>query len=243
MSASLALKHEHAVETSPASREEIIARYRQLRLISKEHHSRVVDSLAISAMLEQGRRIGLVEGKTFTVDSMDDLQLVMDLVIHTAPADRSRAIDRYARAAMPKPGSEEALVLNAMREARFSVYRVARRHEIAGVIVEDTMRKAELWLMDEGFEASAPDGYVMASRLYAPETFFMTAGINVPVDPGMLLELYDAVPQLFQRKRLHEVADDRRFAEAVYRIALGSGVMRKVAYQDITTEGAMRPEP
>ena len=40
---------------------------------------------------------------------------------HTAPKDRSRAIDRYARAAGLSPESDEALVLEAMRRARFSI--------------------------------------------------------------------------------------------------------------------------
>ena len=45
---------------------------------------------------------------------MDDLNLVFDLLIHTAPKDRSRAIDRYARAARLAPETNEALVLEAM---------------------------------------------------------------------------------------------------------------------------------
>ena len=77
---------------------EVLTRYRHLREISKRHHSAVLDFLAKDAIIFQARRIGLAQGKTLVLDSIDDLNL-FDLAIHTAPKDRSRAIDRYARAA------------------------------------------------------------------------------------------------------------------------------------------------
>ena len=62
-------------------------------------------------------------------ESLDEMTLAFDLAIHTARPGHSRAIDRYARAAQLPPGSDEFVVLEAMRQARFSVWRVERRHE------------------------------------------------------------------------------------------------------------------
>ena len=39
------------------------------------------------------------------------------------------------------------------------------------------------------------------------------------------------------RKSLEEAVKDRRFAEALYRIALAGGVMERVAYQDLSGVG------
>jgi hypothetical protein len=100
-------------------RAEVLTRYRHLREISKQHHSTALDFLSKDAVISQARRLGLAQGKTLILDSMDDLNLAFDLAIHTAPKDRSRAIDRYARAARLAPESDEALVLEAMRRARF----------------------------------------------------------------------------------------------------------------------------
>jgi hypothetical protein len=97
------------------SRAEVLTRYRHLREISKQHHSAALDFLSKDAIISQARRIGLAQGKTLVLDSMDDLNLAFDLAIHTAPKDRSRAIDRYARAARLAPESDELLVLEAMR--------------------------------------------------------------------------------------------------------------------------------
>ena len=45
---------------------------------------------------------------------------------------------------------------------------------------EDTVRNAEIWLMDEGLEQSIPDGAAIAIRYYIPDRFAMTAGIGLP---------------------------------------------------------------
>ena len=81
---------------------------------------------------------------------------------------RSHPLDRYARTARFPPDSDEAIVLEAMRHARFSLWRVERRHETAGLILHDLLRGGEIWLVDETMEKSAPRGVEMAA-LYSPK--------------------------------------------------------------------------
>lgn len=76
------------------------------------------------------------------------MTLVLDLAIHTAKKRGARTIDRYAKAAQVPPGSDKALMLNAMRAARFSIWRIERRHEETGLVVTDLLRKAETRLID-----------------------------------------------------------------------------------------------
>ena len=237
--AAVVLRKDDALATPPAllSRAEVLARYRHLREISKQHHSAALDFLSKDAIISQARRIGLAQGKTLVLDSMDDLNLAFDLAIHTAPKDRSRAIDRYSRAARLAPESDEALVLEAMRRARFSIICLVRRHAVAGLIVRDLFRRDEFWLVDEGLESSLPEGAALATRLYTPEGFAMTAGVLVPLDIELMEDAIANTPQLL-RKRWEEVIDERRFAEAIYRVALASGLMEQVAYQDTVAESA-----
>jgi len=126
-------------------------------------------------------------------------------------------------------------VLEAMRRARFSIISFVRRHAVAGLIVKDLFRRVEFWLVDEGLESSLPDGAALATRLFTPEGFAMTAGVLVPVDIELIEDAIADTPQL-RRKRREEAIDDRRFAEAIYRVALPSGIMEQVAYQDTIAE-------
>ncbi len=188
MVAAVGLQNENTPEQQalPPSRGEVLARYRLLRDIGKRHHSEAMKHLSKEAILHHARRLGLAFGKTLILDNMEELTLAFDLAIYTAPAGRSRAIDRYARSAQFAPGSDEAIMLEAMRNARFAVILVQRRHPSAGLIVTDVFRNIEIWLVDEGLEMSLPVGTAYATRYYAPDRFVVTAGVGMPVDIELL---------------------------------------------------------
>ncbi|MBM3642453.1 MAG: hypothetical protein FJX15_14315, partial [Alphaproteobacteria bacterium] len=205
-----------------SSRGEVLARYRHLRQICKRHHSDALKLLSQGAILHHARRLGLADGKTLVLDSMDELALAFDLAIYTAPSSRSRAIGRYAKSTRFASGSDEVLMLEAMCNARFAVVLAQRRHPSAGLIVTDLSRGVELWLMDEGLEMSLPVGAAFATRYYAPDRFVMTAGVGVPVDGALLMSAIESSPHLL-RKPFAEAIEDRRFAEAVYRAAIADG--------------------
>ena len=213
------------------SREEVLTRYRHLRAISTRHHTEAMNFFSRPALLEQARYLGLAVGETLAAESFDELTLAFDLAIHTARPDHTRAVDRYARAAQLQPGSDEALVLEAMRQARFSLWRVERRHEVVGLVVRDLLRQDEVWLVDEALERSAPEGMVAAMRLCTPDAFAMTCGVIVPVDRGLIEEvLAEVLPRV--RGSPDRVANDRRFATAVYRTAVARGLMARVGFEE-----------
>ena len=70
----------------------------------------------------------------------------------------------------------------------------------------------------------------MATRLYTPDRFSVTTGVNIPLDKSLLDSAFADVPQL-RNKPPVELADDRRFAEAIYRVALASGIMQRIVHQ------------
>jgi hypothetical protein len=212
------------------SRDEVLARYRHLRAISTRHHTEAMSFFSRPALLEQARHLGLAAGGVLAAESFDELTLAFDLAIHAARPGHSRAVDRYARAAAFRPGSDEALVLEAMRRARFSLWRVEHRHEVVGLVVQDLLREDEAWLVDEAMERSAPEGMVAAMRLCTPDTFAMTCGVIVPVDRELLEEVIATVlPRV--RGTPDRVADDRRFATAIYRTAVARGLMARVGFE------------
>lgn len=220
-----------------SSRDEIVTRYRRLRAIQTEHHTRALDLVSGPAMLEQARRIGLAFGRSLVAESMDELTLAFDLALYTAPPKRSRAIDRYAKSARLEPGSDEAIMLDAMRKTRFSVWRLARRHETVGLVLTDLMRESEAWLVDENLERSITEDACFAGRLTTPDLFSMTSGVIVPVDEILLEDVLDEVgPRL--KGDLAEIAEDRRFATAIYRFALEDGLMDHVRFAEPSASAA-----
>jgi hypothetical protein len=56
-------------------------------------------------------------------------------------------------------------------------------------MLEDLLRE-EVWLVDESLEASAQIGAVLGTRLARPDTFAITCGVLVTIDPETWRELY-----------------------------------------------------
>ena len=228
-----ALRVTTALDPSTTDRDAVLARYRRLREISKAHNQALGDYVSSDALIQQARRLGLAWGKTLILDDEDQMAYVYDLALHTAPAGRSRPIDRYARSVRLAAGSDEALVLEAMRAARVTMLRIEQRHPAAGLIATDLMRGgSQVWLVDIGMEASMPDGEVLATRLLSADSFAMTVSVAVPFNLEILSELRDALPRHLAERDVASLADDRRFAEVIYRVALADGITDRVRFKD-----------
>lgn len=211
--------------------QDILDRYRHLRGIGTRHHHAALDHLARPAIMERAKHLGLSHGGTILAESEEEMTLVFDLAVHTARRGRSRAIDRYAKAAAPWVGSDETHALKAICDARFSIWRIVRRHEVAGLIVHDSMRDREAWLVDEALTASAAPELTFASRLYWPDDFAMTCGVLVPINAELIEEALLEGWSWLRNRDLEELADDPRFAMAIYRTAVMRGTMDSVGFR------------
>ena len=118
-----------------------------------------MDIIAPDVVLTWAKRLGLMQGKTLVLESEYEIILAEDLATYLPRPGRSHPLDRYAWAAQFAPDSDEAIVLEAMRHPHFSLWRVERRHETAGLILRDLLRGGEIWLVDEAMETNARLGW------------------------------------------------------------------------------------
>ena len=206
------------------TRTEILTRYRRLRQISKEHHLAVL-YIAPDVVMDWAERLDLMQGRTLVLESEHEMTLAEDLATYLARPRRSHPIDRYARAARFASGSDEAIVLEAMRDPCFSLWRVERRHETAGLILRDLLRGGEIWLVDETMEETARPGLEIAARVLKPAGFAMTARIVVPVVPNLMEEAYTRAPAL-RHVRGDVLGGNPRFAIAIYRALVAMDAVR-----------------
>src|SRR3974377_1783450 len=174
-------------------REDVLRRYRQLRAIGTHHHSAALKFLARPASVEHTRHVGLRMGRTLVANTEEEMTLVFDLAIYTAKEGRSRAIDRYAKVAQLPPDSDERSMLEAMRHAQFSIWRVAGRHNTCGLVGNDALRQSESGLGDEGLARSGASGMCFAGRLCDADPFAITSGVVVPVHRPMLEDGLSAI--------------------------------------------------
>jgi hypothetical protein len=210
--------------------DEILDRYQRYRQACTAIQTAALRCVSTATLLAIAKRLGLSDGKHIVAESDDDLVLVFDLALHTAPRGRRRAIDRYAALHPPSSG-DEAAVLAALRDTRFSLFRVSGRHPEAGIWLEDLLRGGESWLVDVNLKATARPGAVLAMRLAAPDVFAISCGVAVPIDEDTLDEIFDLLTDGGDVEDLAPLADDPKFAQSVYQLALELGLTASVSYR------------
>ena len=115
-------------------------------------------------------------------------EMLTDIALFEPNQRGRRVFDRFLSDKAPQRLSAPDFALaRRMAGAVFSIFRVAERHEAAGLWLEDMLRgDRRLWLVDRSFEARAPEGAVFGMRLFEAEAFHAGFGIIVPVAEDML---------------------------------------------------------
>jgi hypothetical protein len=145
--------------------DEILDRYQRYRQACTAIQTAALRCVSTATLLAIAKRLGLSDGKHIVAESDDDLVLVFDLALHTAPRGRRRAIDRYAALHPPSSG-DEAAVLAALRDTRFSLFRVSGRHPEAGSAGGPPARRREAACRRQS-QGDGKPGAVLARRLAA----------------------------------------------------------------------------
>ena len=125
---------------------------------------------------------------------------------------------------------DEARLFEALCASRFSLFRAIGRRKPAGVRLVDLMRGSEVWLLDEGIEQSAKSGALFAMRVASIEGFVVTCGAVIPVDGEAAEVLTRFLADVGDDDILPMLADDPRFADFVYGLAIEFGLMDGVIY-------------
>lgn len=170
-----------------AERDRVLDVYDEMRRINIAFHTEMIAPLLAENVIQPvARRLHLMDedGAVF-VDNDEDviktLSPAFDVVIYGPPVEGKSMIDRYIKAQRSRLDTMQIVVLNAMRKARFSIYKVLGKHEVAGVWLDDTISGEKIWLIDRGLEASAKEGMLLGFRLFKVTDFWMSTGVFVPV--------------------------------------------------------------
>ncbi len=222
------LAHKGLIPYLPGGKERrvLVERYRQLRKISTDHQTvlamRAIENMAADIAV----RIGLVRhGKMVPSMDFEDLVLALDIALFSKGADGTSLANRYLKEAGGRLTGDDLAVVEAMADARFSVFEIIGRHPVAGVVLLDLSTGEEVWLMDQGFEASAPSGYLLALRLIQPAEFHMTTGVVVSMNDETTWEAVNRRHPLKRTDDLLVISDRDQLAEAVYTAAVETGAV------------------
>lgn len=163
------------------ARERILAQYRPVRASIRVVLREAVGHCRKPDLDRAAKQLGLWDQGQ--LDDSDILDMLSDIALMEPNQRGRRAYDRFLAcgAASLQPG--DRAMAERMAGAFFSIFRVAGWHETAGVWLDDLLTPDRRhWLVDEGLEASAPEGLTVAMRVFDAGPFH--AGFGIVVVPG-----------------------------------------------------------
>ncbi len=214
---------------------DLLARYKHLRQVGLELNTRLGETVSRGVPDEGGKKLGILKRGVLTLDTEDEIAVLMDFCLHDVRRRGANAIDRYLAKSSPDADPDELVLLGALRQARFSLLAVEAAEPGVGVRARDLFRDQPLFLVDVGLSRTAAAGLVLAARVMAPDGIGMTTGAALPVgvlSPAerdrLLGRLRDRFPGLdfagLSPKEAGEVA------ASVLRTCLRNGAAEWIAY-------------
>ena len=201
------------------TREIILERYDRYRSINTAHQTALAAPLWHGPIAEIAVRLGLIDARHRVSErDLDDLECAADLALYARVADAVPAIARYIDEAGATLAEPERRVLDAMRAAQFSIFRVTGCHRAAGIDLTDLISGQQLWIVDRGLEATALAGTEIAMRLFRADEFWMTTGVAVVMDRDLWQEI-EALGVVHRGSLPTPSLDRDLLAETIYRLA------------------------
>ncbi len=167
----------------------LLRRYRQLRATMRDLHTELMDTLPKDTYTACGQKLGLLVGGMLVFDSEDELTLLMDYCLYDGWSGQHNAVTRFLARQPYAPGTDQALLLDAMSRARYSLFEVESVAEGLGVNCRDLLRGDGGSIVDECLGSTAVPGVIVAGRVVVLPELTMTSGAALAFRPDVLEDI------------------------------------------------------
>ena len=161
---------------------EVLAKYKRMRSVGLELNNALLKLVPRKAIEIAGRKLGLWQDGVLVFDIEEHSCVLMDYAIHDCFQDGRNAVERYLVRQPPGAGTDTQAVLEGMRRAFFSIFRVEKVVSGVGAHVLDILGDRRYFLADVGIGGSAYEALTLVSRVLPFEDFIMTSGAALPAD-------------------------------------------------------------
>ncbi len=167
------------------TRDEALALYRPIRASIRRVLGDAVGACSRADIMRAAKQLGCWDDGAITVPEGGEdktFEMISDVALFEPNQRGRRAYDRFLSGPAQQLGAPDLALAERMARAWFSIFRSAGRHGAAGVWLEDLLDgNRRFWMMDEGLEASAPEGATFGVRLFDAGPFH--AGFGVIAHP------------------------------------------------------------
>ncbi len=211
-----------------------LAEYCALKQTRLELNTRLVKELSGQTIRKGGRKLGLLDHGVLYFETEDESNVLMEFCIHDCREVGRNAVDRLL--GRPGVGGAERKLLESMRRAWFSLFRICRAVPGVGVETTDLLQEQDVFIVDLNFSRTAIPGLVLATRIVPVGDDYMTTGAALPVEPDLLADILDELGAWGgQRALMHAASLSPRerteLTAIVLRTCLARGASHQIRYE------------
>ena len=216
---------------------QLVSHYKEIRrIICDLQNGALLNYISKKTLDVCGKKLGVLQNKTFVLDDMDQMGVVMDYCIYDYWEDGFNTVAPYRADSQLDPDSEEYKVVNAMSESFYTLVQVEDVLPGVGARVNDVMGNRQFLLVDLGLGRTAAKGMVIATRLLPFEDFVTTSGAVLPVDRETLEEIFNYAFEHYDTEDGEYIEVDIRqradLTAAIIRICLEANASDYIQYED-----------
>jgi hypothetical protein len=215
--------------------QEIRAAYLRLRQAQRALNKVLSRMVSGKGYEECARALGFWQNRTMVFDDEEDVQLLADFAIYEYRAGGQNAVERFIQRGAVEGTTDEGIVLEAMRQARFTVVEIEEIVPQVGARALDRLYDESFLLADVSLSETGAPGVVLATRLLTFSTFSMTSGAPQNFDDELATLFAESLRQAFgqsAKARSLPQADRKRLAFTLARLALQDPDEMKDVWRD-----------
>ena len=215
---------------------EQLAFYRRLRSVERGLHNELMKLLPKNALKECGMALGIYKNDTLVFSSESETDVLMDYCIYDYRWDGRNVIERYINQTPIEDGSDKRILLDAMLEARYSLFMVDDIVRGRGVQTRDLLRGDSGFIVDVALSETAVKGFILACRIISPGDggFSMTTGAGLPADRSIMGRIIQEIPERFGKTggEIAQMSPEKaaEFSASIIRIFLEGNASSRITY-------------
>ena len=164
-----------------------VQRYKELREIGREFMSEIIKVIPKKVIDHAASEMNLLFKGILVLDSEEEMSYLFDRIVFDITWDGKNAIEHFEAESKYEPSEDEKKHLDAMKEARFSLFEVVGRNPGISVYLSDLLSgiliNNQIELTDLSMSKTFSNGILFATRIVKIEDMCMTTGASYPFLP------------------------------------------------------------
>lgn len=220
-----------------------IKRYRAIRQALSNLQNAAVRAIPNEVFETAGRQLGMLEGNDIYLNTRDESAVLVDHCIYDIRRDGMNVIEKYCEEHPPPAGTDEELLVEPIKAARYTLLSIRGRVAGKGVDAWDEFREESVFLTDESFSWTVTEPLALAIRLVHVEGYTISTGAALPLTSDEVPLMMQCIKAAFPGKPIRELAEHSsenhsELATLIIWIALQTGASSWISYLNPGTPAA-----